>query len=36
METELWSELLENFRTSIKKSIDMIKDRDIENIPGAK
>ena len=35
-ESDLWSELIEKFRNSIKKSLDVIKKRDIENIPGAK
>jgi len=36
LETDLWSELIEKFGNSIKKSLEVIKKRDIENIPGAK
>ncbi|MHA1473795.1 MAG: hypothetical protein ACTSQ5_01270 [Promethearchaeota archaeon] len=35
-ESDLWSELIEKFGNSIKKSLEVIKERDIENIPGAK
>ena len=35
-ESDLWSELIEKFGNSIKISLDVIKKRDIENIPGAK
>ena len=35
-ESDLWSELIEKFGNSIKISLDIIKKRDIENIPGAK
>ncbi|WP_457558388.1 hypothetical protein [Candidatus Harpocratesius sp.] len=36
MGTELWSELVENFKSGIEKSLQLIKERDVENIPGAK
>ncbi len=36
LESDLWSELIEKFGISIKKSLEIIKKRDIENIPGAK
>lgn len=36
LETDLWSELIEKFGNSLNKSLEVIKKRDIENIPGAK
>jgi len=30
-ESDLWSELIEKFGNSIKKSLEVIKERDIEN-----
>jgi len=36
LESDLWTELIEKFGDSIKKSLEIIKKRDIENIPGAK
>ena len=35
-ETDLWSELLENFSQGLEKSIEKVKERDVETIPGAK
>lgn len=36
LESGLWSELIEKFGISLKNSLELIKKRDIENIPGAK
>ena len=35
-ETALWSELLENFKKGLTNSIEKVKERDVETIPGAK
>ena len=35
-ETDLWSELLENFKKGLTNSIEKVKERDVETIPGAK
>lgn len=35
-ETDLWSELLENFSKGLANSIEKVKERDVETIPGAK
>ncbi|MHA1775386.1 MAG: hypothetical protein ACTSWC_01355 [Promethearchaeota archaeon] len=36
MTIDLWSELVENFKKGIEKSLELIKERDVENIPGAR
>jgi len=35
MEVTLWNELLEEFKTSLENSIEIIKEKDVEDIPGA-
>ena len=36
MATELWDELVEKVKVGFEKSVDQVKTRDVENIPGAK
>lgn len=36
MEVSLWNELLEEFKTSLETSIEIIKVKDVEDVPGAK
>lgn len=36
MEVSFWNELLEEFKTSLEKSIEIIKEKDVEDVPGAK
>ena len=34
--SNLWDELTENVKTAMEKSLETLKTRDVENIPGAK
>ena len=36
MGIDLWDELTENVKTAMEKSLETLKTRDVENIPGAK
>ncbi len=36
MEVTFWNELLEEFKTSLENSIEIIKEKDVEDVPGAK
>ncbi|MHA1673703.1 MAG: hypothetical protein ACTSYI_08740 [Promethearchaeota archaeon] len=36
MALDLWTELVQNFKVGLEKSLELIKERDVENIPGAR
>ncbi len=36
MESGLWKELIEEFQKSIGEALEIIKDQNVDNIPGAK
>lgn len=36
MAVGLWTELVENFKVGLEKSLELIKERDVETIPGAR